>query len=476
MRALLLSLGLLLTGGVFLSCRPACDSKSCPTGCCSAAGVCEAGTTTLACGTSAAACQVCGAGTTCNLGLCGASGTGGGAGGTGGGSGGGTGGGSVGGGGGSSALTQLCTDYAESYINRAVRCGEVTTELGALYKPQYAAQCASSPPPGFKDGRSEIDQAAATACFTLFDTASCQVDVSGCGQDVIRGLVGLNGDCFDSTECQNAFFCDAATTCPGKCLSRVAAGQTPTALQECVKTAYLYQGVCTSFAALNQSCAPMGGSTDLQQCASPAYCAASQVCTALPLSPGAGDPCNGNIRCGLGLQCVGGTCRARASLNGSCDHVTGPDCKAGLSCSNGTCIVSLPAALGMACAMSAPSCLPGLFCDGTAPTGTCVAQRPANGTCTYMGEECASSLYCDATSTMMTGVCKPPGAVNDACSFAGSYLQCGDRLYCTATTTQMSGVCATPRGEGAACQQDAECLGFCTNQVCTRPSCVDPTP
>lgn len=455
------------------SCKPttACDAKSCPLGCCDASGACQAGNTNQACGTSAATCAVCSAGNNCNLGICALGGTGGG---TGAGGGGGSGGGG-GGGGGSSAITQLCTDYSNAYIDRLVRCGEVTDALATLYKPLYAQQCMSTPPPGLKDGRSQLDQTAAQACLASYGTASCLENVS-CGQEIIRGLVAFNGDCFDDLECQDAFYCDTSTTCPGKCLNRVAVGMTPTGQQRCVKTAYVYQTACVALVAAGQSCAPMGGQTFQQSCAGQNFCSAAEVCGPAPLMKGLNESC-ATGSCGTGLQCVANVCVARVSENGACDSVR--RCKDGLRCSTANvCVVNTYGAAGDACGSGGNSCLPDLFCN--IPTGmtagTCAARRPVNGTCTYSGNECASGLSCNATFNMQTGVCKAPGALNDPCTYSGSFSQCGARLYCTATSTMMTGVCANQKGEGASCTQSDECLGTCQSMLCTRPSCYDPTP
>lgn len=88
--------------------RNACDSSTCPSGCCDASGTCQAGFMPEACGSSGLACMACNAGTTCQLGFCVPTNTsGGGAGGGGGHSGGG-----AGGGGGSACVPKTCAELA----------------------------------------------------------------------------------------------------------------------------------------------------------------------------------------------------------------------------------------------------------------------------------------------------------------------------------------------------------------------------
>ena len=105
MRALFLVVAVL---GLASSCGvpgPKCDSRSCSTGCCDAAGTCQPGFGIQACGAFGNACQTCAFGQLCSGGICASSSNGGGAGGggagggTGGSLGGGTGGGLGGGGG-----------------------------------------------------------------------------------------------------------------------------------------------------------------------------------------------------------------------------------------------------------------------------------------------------------------------------------------------------------------------------------------
>ncbi|MFZ5446294.1 MAG: hypothetical protein ACOZQL_40275 [Myxococcota bacterium] len=83
-----------------MACGPAtrCDASNC-TGCCSESGVCESGTSTLACGERGATCSSCGVTALCVLGSCKAPSTGGSAG--------------TGGGGGSSVSGPSCTTASD---------------------------------------------------------------------------------------------------------------------------------------------------------------------------------------------------------------------------------------------------------------------------------------------------------------------------------------------------------------------------
>ncbi|MBL8922127.1 MAG: hypothetical protein JNJ54_24975 [Myxococcaceae bacterium] len=57
----------------FFACTPVppkCSASTCSTGCCSATGVCETGSSSAACGRQGAACTSCSLGTVCNSGTC----------------------------------------------------------------------------------------------------------------------------------------------------------------------------------------------------------------------------------------------------------------------------------------------------------------------------------------------------------------------------------------------------------------------
>lgn len=188
-------------------------------------------------------------------------------------------------------------------------------------------------------------------------------------------------------------------------------------------------------------------------------------------------PCTNEGDCALGLQCAANVCVALGALNAACDSQRG--CMQGLTCGMAnTCIDATPQPVGNACG-NGIGCVPEAFCNIAMgmTTGTCAARRMENGTCTYTGNECASGLFCTATFQMATGVCRTPGALNSPCTYPASSDACQSGLYCTATVSMMSGVCANQKGAGAACMQSQECLSyFCSSNMCTRPSCFDPTP
>jgi hypothetical protein len=164
-----------------------------------------------------------------------------------------------------------------------------------------------------------------------------------------------------------------------------------------------------------------------------------------------------------------------AALNAPCDNVR--RCQLGLSCSEANvCVVERLVPLGGTCDFSNRACDYGeAFCDFSAGgnTGICVALRGPNATCEGV-YQCRSELTCKGPPG--TTVCAPPSAVGGPCWYGQSSDACVIGTCCTATSTVMTGVCANRKGQGASCVEGSECQGACVNSMCTRPSCVDPTP
>lgn len=347
---------------------------------------------------------------------------------------------------------KICEDTAEAYFARLVRCGELTQAMATLYTPAFVAECPTLIPPGVADGRIELVAAEVERCLSRASAASCLEEPASC--DFLRGLVKAGGACFESDECEAGFSCDTSAACPGTCVARVAIGQRPTASQECVKSAFLNDGVCTALVAASGSC--VGGLT----CADQLVCTASDVCAAPPLLRAVNESCSAINQCGKGLQCVSSVCVPRVAESGACSATR--RCKDGLRCSSANvCVVVNYGVAGAPCAENGDGCRAGFFCD----RGTCSALRVSGGTCTDTGAECRPELYCEGT------VCKAPSMSNQPCVVGGAPMQCADGLYCGA-----SGVCAMRKPANAQCVESEECLGFCQGLRCTVPPCRDSSP
>ncbi|MDP1824278.1 MAG: hypothetical protein Q8L48_13575 [Archangium sp.] len=476
-------------GLTLLLLAPACPTKdkcsafTC-SGCCDATGACLAGNGNLACGANGAQCSLCQGAQSCTFGVCGGAGAGGGNTGGGGGSGGGGAvGGGVGGGSGNPTVTQFCTDAITAQADHYGACGVYSPAGLAEQRAGQLARCNSAGgiSAAYADGRATFDATAAASCLAAVRNMTC-TNTSPPGYEscyaVFPGVVPLGGSCYSSTDCTSAGYCNTSMTCPGQCVARVALGQPATRDEQCPANAQAYGGVCVARIALGQSCAPTGGVTDSHYCVDGATCDASDLCvTRTPtLLQGNGQPCNTTtLECGVGLNCIAGTCAPYVTAGNACDSVR--RCQWDLSC-NAANVCAAPAAAGATCG-SGTGCRSGLFCNIPTgmTTGTCATRRTVDQTCTYAGYECDLALFCTATATTMTGVCKAPYAPGAACRYDGSYQQCGAG-YCTATSTVVTGVCANRKTTGASCVTSQECQSSsCTSGVCDPPGyCYDSTP
>lgn len=428
------------------ACGPTqrCSPLNC-TGCCDTSGMCRSGSESSACGRSGNTCTACSAGASCSFGTCGAGGSSAGAagGGTGAGGGAGASGGTAGGSSGNTVTdwASWCRLSQAAFVGFSLKCGEYTAQ-GAMEIQQLSTQyCLTHPPPGLADGRASLDVATAQACVELFNGGSCAVGVpSGC-LGLLRGLVPANGSCFATDECTASSWCDSSTTCPGRCVPRVAVGLRVTGDAECVTNAYPVNGVCTAHVASGQSCAPIAGTASPQPCLN-GICVNNVCGPGTPdLPAGAACTINTNPECSRGLWCIGGTCRPLGDVNGACD--------------------------------SARPCKFDLICG---PANICVRRGGVGAAC-ESGVPCASDLSCTATRTTPTGVCRLKQAAAGACTFDNGFEACREGLYCTATMTTPTGVCANLKGGAATCRDSGECESRnCSQGRCTAPPCRDPTP
>ena len=463
--------GLLLAGCG--STMQRCSALTC-TGCCDTTGMCRTGSESSACGSGGNTCTACSAGGFCSFGMCstGSSGAGSAGGGT---AGGGTGGGST-----SNTVTdwaswcRLATTAVEGFYGR---CGYYTAQGTLESTAANQAACLARPPAGLAKGRSSFNAAGASACLALFNGRTCAEGLpSGCST-VVNGLVARGGNCFDNSECDATSWCDLSTTCPGRCVARLAVGQTASRDASCVENAYVYNGVCTALVPMGQSCAPTGGSSITRACVGGGSCI-NNLCAARQLDLTENQTCmsNMNPECARGLQCVGNRCIPLVDLNGACDSAR--TCKADLYCSPANVCVR-PGVAGAVCGPD-QRCGRDFFCNRPtgSTTGTCAAIKAAGAACAFDYECDIDTMYCTATTAMPNGVCRTRGAVTATCTYEDRFSACAEGLYCTATTAGSNGVCANKKGAGATCEMNSDqCLGTCMAGRCTVPQpCVDLTP
>ena len=247
----------------------ACSASTC-SGCCDTSGRCQTGSEPTACGAGGLVCSPCALGLGCNLGQCvpqaqsgGGTGTGGGTatgGGTGTGGGTATGGGT--GGGYPNDAIGVCLAYYKEDSRVYQECGE-SEPYDISY---YQTICYNRKPVGTSALAARcIESLKALDCYSLRDVAAeCEVFFSS------SGTLGANAPC-DDGDCQPELFC-GNVSCPRRCLPRLAAGQPVTPRAECQRGLYDLNGICTAYAAVGQSCAPVNGHD--RYCVHDAFCKA----------------------------------------------------------------------------------------------------------------------------------------------------------------------------------------------------------
>jgi hypothetical protein len=361
---------------------------------------------------------------------------------------------------------QFCSDLAEAQFAFEVRCGALTAAGAAELQAIEVKRCATDVSPGLTAGRVRFDATAAHACVNSLGTVACTTpsELYAACATVFTGTVALNGDCFDSSECAPALFCDLSTTCPGHCKTRIAAGQPATG--DCAPGAYPYAGACARFIPRGEPCTAVAPSTDPRQCEPGSRCSDQHRCVSAELQT-LNQPCGtGTLDCAEGLQCVNDVCVPLADVGATCS--TTVSCRGDLICTTAN-VCAARGDVGASCA-SGTECRPSLFCalPNGDRAGLCASDRLVGQQCTFDGDECAGGLFCTA-SAGQSGLCQSPGSVGAACLASGSPFQCRPGLFCASST------CTAQRFTGASCTAGEQCQsGQCTTGLCAAGVCLSP--
>lgn len=206
-------------------------------------------------------------------------------------------------------------------------------------------------------------------------------------------------------------------------------------------------------------------------CAEGFYCDDGAACPGrcAPLL-GNNQPCSFGERCADDLYCdvTAMRCLSRTDLGGTC-----------------------------ALALSGNPCVDGAFCDRSNPAApACVRARGRNEGCNsdaecaqgalcignrcsagLEGDACAEAFHCAPELRCVSGRCRAPGALDDACDPAG--VPCGAGLTCTSTQSEVR--CRPQLAPGVSCGEDTPAclLGRCAAGVCAAAledgaACADP--
>ncbi len=304
----------------------------------------------------------------------------------------------------------------------------------------------------FADGQRRVDAseltfdpAKAQACLDAIAGLSCSEfgfdddpvgSVAAC-REALTGNKAAGESCSDDVDCAPTLYCDMSMACPGTCAEPVAAGGSCRGGQRCAD---------------GQRCFVPPTSTDgTGTCVTPA--GEGEAC-----DTEMGPPCAGELRCNTPDGETAGTCgrevtiTSGAGMGETCGLMSREEatlCGDGLACvlSGGLTGTCQPAGIaeGEACSLALPDpCADGLYCDGLMPpdtlTGTCKKLPAAGEPCAPppgpFGEDgpfedglCAPGLACDQTES--TPTCVEPKANDQPCK---------SRAVCA------SGYCEIPGG------------------------------
>lgn len=262
-----------------------------------------------------------------------------------------------------------------------------------------------------------LDQISARGCDALLERENAACD------QAVEGNVAIGADCDFDFQCQGQAFCDVASSCPGKCTARQAAGS---------------------------SC------TDDDQCADGLLCSDKTNACIAPVSAGA--TCGGASAppCAPSYLCAG------------------EDEDAGTS---GTCKASnevFTAAAGQACSFKTGAlCVPSAACtidDLANLSGTCAVKAAAGGTCTRASipPQCPSDQYCAGAGADPEGTCTVLPADGEPCVDVLGDPRCAPYTRCE------SGTCRAMQTNGGACTTAEVCYSHvCQGGACRASECAN---
>ena len=195
-------------------------------------------------------------------------------------------------------------------------------------------------------------------------------------------------------------------------------------------------------------CRPLSGQGGV--CAADQDCVAGLVCSyGICSSTSSGYACQSDNDCLRPNYCIVGFCRPLSDPGGPCQY--NYDCKVGMICSAGACLVT---ATGSPCNHD-NDCTPPNFCI--------VAQcRPLSG----VGGVCAQSIDCISGLVCSSGYCASPTAGVVASVPCGSDTNCAAPNYC------IVGYCRPLSYAGGVCAVNQDCQA---GLVCSNGSCVQST-
>jgi hypothetical protein len=258
-----------------------------------------------------------------------------------------------------------CEAIVDAYCGFYLRCGRAATSDPAECRAAFLEGCNARYEPQYaalvQAGLLELSAAGVQACVAHLASVKCEQqihDLDGPCQEMWIGRQGAGKPCgFDV----QALVCDAASECTlsltlcGTCRKLVPSGASCSGGEvSCGAGATCLGGSCVTRARVGEACAAD------KPCVIGARCEGGSCVP--PLFVKVGDACDATHRCPVLSTCVSGTCRLDARLGATCSSTT--PCGPGW-CDGGTCKALLAA--GATCSKGS-ACL-----SGECPSGSCGA-------------------------------------------------------------------------------------------------------
>ena len=317
------------------------------------------------------------------------------------------------------SLEAFAADYARAYCAKLDQCfGPAAGELSFPdCERSVEAEMVDALLPAWRlseaEGNLTIDRSRADECL---EALAVSVTCANLNTFIAPGCVNFlqagsttGGACRTEQDCPLGDYCDTGVACPG---------------------------VCTTFAAVGESCTE-------RQCAPDAFCNEVSECEALPQL---GEACDLDIAC-IGLL----YCASDADGIPSCRAVD----------------QVFTVAEGDPCLLSAsgPYCQAGLSCAVAGDGFVCQPLVGSGEACTVgFPDPCPEGEACDAPDGI-TGTCTAAAGEGESCA----ERPCGPGLACGTETS----TCVSLSRIGESCAEDLECASvLCEEGVCISPGCT----
>lgn len=404
--------------------REVCSAETC-SGCCDAAGVCQAAAD-VACGTGGATCVVCGSEERCRSGKCAAAMSDGGT--------------------PPGSYPAFLDEYARVFCEREARCGRVPPASAACVqlRRNFLGHRGTTPnarPISERSvalGASSYDPVEALACLTAISRLHCgyfgaDLEAPPCVA-VTTAAADAGGVCHSNPDCTATGEVCSGASCSRRCSTGGALNDSCRADGRCA-SGQCVDGVC-------RAVAPGAACLSSLDCGPTAFCSPSSGCVT---RPPVGAPCPDGT-CASGARCANGTCVAQLDVGAQC--MIAVECLS-FVCTQGRCAAPLPD--GQVCARS-DECV-SQRCAQT----RCSPRVPVGQQCDPALDECEFGLTCDP----LTFRCGPFRRIQTGqpCSVGRSICRWSAEVCRRVEDSTLTGTCGTPQ-RGDVCNNAQAFCGF----------------